>query len=84
MDVCVHRSWEKRVDCIQTVMMSDGYIYARCVQMSSVLELPPEMPLPPDPTTPNVSKREWEQAMCMFRQDVLRIGQSGNFESGAQ
>ena len=52
--------------------------------MSSVLELPPEMPLPPDPTTPNVSKREWEQAMCMFRQDVLRIGQSGNFESGAQ
>ena len=52
--------------------------------MSSVLALPPEMPLPPDPTTPNVSKREWEQAMCMFRQDVLRIGQSGNFESGAQ
>ena len=81
MDVLVHRNFQKRVDCIQTVMMSDGYIYARCVRASSLLKLPPEMPLPPDPMTPKLSKREWEKAMGMWRQDVARIG---NSESGAQ
>ena len=74
MDVLMHRSLEKRLHCIQKVMMSDAYVYLRCLQMSSVDDGNAwELPLPPDPRTPNMSKRTWERAMMTWRSLILSL-----------